>query len=92
MREFYEKMEAYHEDDQRRWATPHTPGRRLGVRICTDAMYVYVHEDGIHIRTLHVSIPDSQMEHWTWSEQHIRRLAREAAGVLGQRVPVDLDQ
>jgi len=81
MREFYDKMATYHQNDQARWAKRSTPKRRLGVRIA-DQMYVYVHEDGVHIRTLHVAVPDRQMEHWTWTDRHIR----------GQRVPVDLDE
>lgn len=43
-----------------------------------DVIYVYLHQDGVHVQTQHVDIPESWWERWPSEETVVRRIRKYA--------------
>lgn len=50
-----------------------------------DKIYVYLHEDGVHVETLHVSIPPAWWDNWP-SDATVRRHVHRHADIGSVRI------
>lgn len=87
-REFYQAVANMHEDNARKFAA-NTDGKKRHVtcRICTDQIYVYLYEDGVHIQTQTVDIPDKWFENWP-SDKTVRARVRRCANIGSVRITI----
>jgi hypothetical protein len=85
-REFYAAMESYHAANAKQFAANDDGvSRHVECRI-DDMIYVYLIEDGVHIQTQHVSIPDAWWENWPRSEATVRRYIHRYADIGSARI------
>ena len=84
-REYHEKVGLMHDDIAKRFAAGGDGVQReVRVRI-TDRIYVYLPEDGVHVQTQHVEIPDAWWERWP-SEATVRRQIRSQCDLGAARI------
>jgi hypothetical protein len=84
-REFYQAVALMHEDNAKQFAAnADGKSRHVECRI-SDVIYVYLIEDGVHIQTQHVDIPDPWWENWP-SDATVRRLVHRYADIGNVRI------
>jgi hypothetical protein len=86
--EFYQTMARYHQDRAEQFSSSKGDGirRHVECRIADDdIIYVYLYEDGIHVQTQNVRIPDRWYVNWP-SDTTIRRYIRSATTIGSVRI------
>lgn len=83
-REFYAAVQAYHSDLARNFATSGDGTRHVECRI-DDQIYVYLHEDGVHIQTQHAQIPDAWWKRWP-ADATVRRYVHLSCDIGSARI------
>ena len=76
-----------HEDIAKQFAAGGSVKRHVECR-CTDEIYVYLYEDGIHIQTQTVAIPEAWWENWPSDETVRKHVHRHA--VIGSHPITDI--
>ena len=84
-REFYQAVQCMHEDNANKFAANNDGVKRHVECRIVDQIYVYLFEDGHHIQTQHVDIPDAWMENWP-SEATVRKRIRRYATIGNVRI------
>jgi hypothetical protein len=84
-REYYDAIDSYHQSLAAEFAANQPPASRHVECRISDRIYVYLHENGIHIQTQHVDIPDAWFERWP-SEATVRRRVRRYAIIGNARI------
>ena len=75
-REYYQAMEVYHDELAAKFAAGKDGVKRhVEVRI-NDKIYVYLHENGTHVQTQTIDIPDAWYDNCWPNEDAIRRFIR----------------
>lgn len=84
-REFHAAVAAMHENNARRFAANDDANKRHVTCRIDDCIYVYLHEDGVHMQTQCVAIPDAWWDNWP-SDTTVRRRIHRCAEIGSARI------
>lgn len=84
-REFYQAIENMHRANAETFANGGDGVKRHVECRITDAIYVYLFEDGVHIQTQHVEIPDAWQDNFP-TDATVKRYIHRFATIGGVRI------